>query len=95
MSGGGGARRPINGGGFITLPRPFPLNTPGTNFPRPRARPIRLFNTRKSKQICFHKMADRRSSLASVGVFVYHRSSSILCTTAIKSQITLLASSDW
>lgn len=33
MSGGGGARRPINGGGFIAIPLPLP---------RPRARPIRL-----------------------------------------------------
>lgn len=42
MSGGGGARRPISGGGFIVLPRPFPFGTPDTLFPRPRARPIRL-----------------------------------------------------
>jgi hypothetical protein len=33
MSGGGGARRPINGGGFIVIPLPLP---------RPRARPIQL-----------------------------------------------------
>lgn len=85
MSGGGGARRPISGGGFITLPRPFPFSAPDTNLPRPRARPIRLFNTPKSKQLCFHKMADRSHWLPSAS----------LCTIAIKPQITLLASSDW
>lgn len=58
MSGGGGARRPISGGGFIVFPRPFPFETPDILFPRPRARPIRLFNTTISKQLSFHKMAD-------------------------------------
>lgn len=45
MSGGGGARRPINGGGFITIPRPFPFGIPDLPLPRPRARPIRRQTT--------------------------------------------------
>ena len=68
MSGGGGARRPISGGGFIVLPRPFPFGTPDTLFHGLVQDPYD-FNTRNSKQL-FYKMADRTSTLASFSVFV-------------------------
>ena len=58
MSGGGGARRPINGGGFIIPPRPFPRSP--IILPLPRASTI-TYNTKNQLKPYLNKMAELTS----------------------------------